>query len=175
MRENNFDYFTLWSVVAVIVSILIIILGKLLGRPQPWLAMFFIPLTTVVSLIGTDTVGYHLNIPTTKDRKKVIRSHLWLHTIPLYISFLTVCNWNSVVGKKATNKDMMIGMSLLLSFFACYSSSPLDTGEKHLEKIKEVYNTKDPVYFIIVGICIAIVTSFATRTASKNTCISHEA
>ena len=168
MRDNSFDYFTIWSVIAVITSIIIIMIGKLLGCPQPWLAMFFIPLTSIVSLIGTDTVGYHLNIPDTKTRKKVIRSHLWLHTIPLYISFLTICHWDKIVGKSASNRDMMIGLGLLATFFASYSFTELDTGEKHLKKLEKVYNTRDPTYFIIVGICIAIVTSLSLKSSCAN-------
>lgn len=167
--RDTFDYFTVWAVIAVICSLVIIVLGRVLGRPQSWLCAFFIPLTAVVSLIGTDTVGYHLEIPKTNSRKKVIRSHLWLHTVPLYASLIVLCNWKHVVGEeKLTNRKILTGGGLLAAFAGAYCNTKLDSGETFLDKISTVYNTKDPLMFVLVGTFIAIATSLSLREYSKH-------
>ena len=167
MRTNDFDYFTTWSLIAIVLALTALKIGKLAHRPQPWLGVFVICLALVVCVLGTDAVSYHLDPPAVY-RKTLMRNHMWMHLVPFVVSLILLTNWDFYIGHRVSARSGGFGFAAALALFGTWLFLPLDSGERGLSKISTVYNTQNPATFLLSGGALGIAGAFLAYQASNH-------
>ena len=167
MRTKDFDYFTTWSLIAIMLANVVIQGGRLLHRPQAWLGVFVVCLSLVVCVLGTDAVSYHLEPPETY-RKQIMRNHMWMHLVPLISTVILLTNWQFYIGQALTPTSGGAGFLAALSLFGAWVFCPLDTGEIWQRKVVTVYNTQNPYIFLLSGAALGFVGLGLAHQASNH-------
>ena len=167
MRKNDLDYFTTWSIVAIMLALAVLKIGRLTRRPQAWLGVFVVCLSLVVCVLGTDAVSYHLD-PPAAYRRTLMRNHMWMHLVPLVLSVILLTNWDFYIGHPLTARSGGVGFLAALALFGTWLFYPLDSGERGTCKISAVYNTQNPCTFLLSGGALGIVGVCLTYQASNH-------
>ena len=157
--SSNLDYFTYWNALSYAIGFTALCGCKVAHKEARWLAVYLICSSLVVCIIGTWVLAFRMKIPR-QFHRKVLRTQLWLHVMPLVLSFMIISIWPILVGKRATSNDAMLGLLGLAVLFTAWCSIPESTSRAtFLKKIEVVYQTEESLMLVCIGIVIAGVAS----------------
>ena len=151
---TKLDYFTYWNAIAYGVGFSSLCGLRISKFDVRWLAVFLVISSVIVCILGSWVLAYRMRVPKMFHRE-VLRTQIWLHVLPFAMSFVLISFWPSLVGQKASMRDITAGIVTFAVLFLAWCMVPdSQTQSTFISKIEAMYHTEEAPCLIGVGMAL---------------------
>ena len=164
-------YMTYWYVYCIVAAYAAVGVARVVPALRQYaapLAGFIVTASCLVGVMGAEVVSNRMRLAPS-ELLLTLRSHVFLHVLPLYGALLLIAFWRVAVGRRLSVRAATCSLAATMVIFLVWCMTP--TNDPMMAtwglKITHVYHVTFPFTYVCAGVLVATLGAVAATFASR--------